>query len=315
MNLNANKYVSNFQICGFHPTIKINYIRVKKLILLTLILVSSPTVSSAHEEPAKTLSEKKAKEKDRKEILSKRISSYTVMKHSIANGSITTHQERYLVTEYDKNGNIYSMSVYKSGDSLDYKIIFTYDQNNNMITDTDYDPLGKISENIKFTYDDAGRVKEQYNYTKDNEFDSRFTYEIDNKNLTLLFTKFKPQDKIEYHIIYKYLKSVDQGNNVEIIKQDPGGKLIMRVENVFDDKDSRTHKKIFDENNRLMYYFEYSYDKKTKKFGTILRKSPDDRVLSSTIYTYNSNGLTESVKTLNESGQITSFLTYKYNKY
>ncbi|MGI6340519.1 MAG: hypothetical protein ACOXZV_14240 [Bacteroidales bacterium] len=287
----------------------------KKLILLTLILVSSPTVSSAHEEPAKTLSEKKAKEKDRKEILSKRISSYTVMKHSIANGSITTHQERYLVTEYDKNGNIYSMSVYKSGDSLDYKIIFTYDQNNNMITDTDYDPLGKISENIKFTYDDAGRVKEQYNYTKDNEFDSRFTYEIDNKNLTLLFTKFKPQDKIEYHIIYKYLKSVDQGNNVEIIKQDPGGKLIMRVENVFDDKDSRTHKKIFDENNRLMYYFEYSYDKKTKKFGTILRKSPDDRVLSSTIYTYNSNGLTESVKTLNESGQITSFLTYKYNKY
>ena len=97
----------------------------KKIILLSLILATFPAVSSAHEEPAKTLSEKKAKEKDREEILSKRISSYTVMKHSIANGSVTTHQERYLVTEYDKNGNIYSMSVYKSGDSLDYKVIFT----------------------------------------------------------------------------------------------------------------------------------------------------------------------------------------------
>ena len=287
----------------------------KKIILLSLILATFPAVSSAHEEQAKTLSEKKAKEKDREEILSKRISSYTVMKHSIANGSVTTHQERYLTTEYDKKGNIYSMSVYKSGDSLDYKVIFTYDQNNNMITDTDFDPAGNISENIKYSYDDAGRVKEQYNYSKDNEFDSRFTYEIDDKKLTLLFTKFKPQDKIEYHIIYKYLKSVDLGNNVEIIKQDPGGKLIMRVENIFDDKDSRTHKKIYDENNKLMYYFQYTYDKKTKKFGTILKKSPDDRVLSSTIYTYNSDGLTESIKTLDESGQITSFLTYKYSKY
>jgi len=287
----------------------------KRFILLSLILATVSTVSSAHEEPAKTLSERKAKEKDRNEILSKRISSYTVMKHSIVNGSISTHQETYLVTEYDEKGNIYSMSVYKSGDSLDYKIIFTYDQNNNMITDTDFDPLGKISENIKISYDNAGRVKEQYNYAKDNEFDSKFTYEIDNKNLTLLFTKFKPQDKIEYHIIYKYFKSVDWGNNLEIIKQDPSGKLIMRVENIFDDKDSRTHKKIYDENNKLMYYFEYSYDKKTKKFGTILKKSSDDRVLSSTIYTYNSDGLTESVKTLDESGQLTSFLTYKYNKY
>ncbi|MGI6312663.1 MAG: hypothetical protein ACOXZU_14190 [Bacteroidales bacterium] len=78
----------------------------KKIILLSLILATFPAVSSAHEEPAKTLSEKKAKEKDREEILSKRISSYTVMKHSIANGSVTTHQERYLTTKYDKKGNI-----------------------------------------------------------------------------------------------------------------------------------------------------------------------------------------------------------------
>jgi hypothetical protein len=133
--------------------------------------------------------------------------------------------------------------------------------------------------------------------------------------MTVLFTKFKPQDKVEYHIIYKYSGSVDMGNNIEIIKQDPTGKLIMRVENIFDKKDSRTHKKIYDENNKLMYYFEYTYDKKTNKFGTILKKSPEDKVLSSTIYSYNIDGMTESVKTLDESGQITSFLTYKYTKY
>lgn len=272
-------------------------------------------ILSAHEEPSKTIKDKQMKEKDRKEIMSLKIQSYTVWNYSVVQGTPEERKEKYLVTEFDKRGNINSMIVYKPGDSLDYKVNFTYDKDNNMITDTDHDASGAISEDIKYSYDGSGRVKKQFNYNKGNEFDSKFTYEIDNKNLTVLFTKFKPLDKIEYHIIYKYSGSVDMGNNVEIIKQDPTGKLIMRVENIFDNKDSRTQKKIYDENNMLMYYFEYTYDKKTNKFGTILKKSPEGKILTSTVYSYNTDGLSESVKTFDESGVLTSFLTYKYNKF
>lgn len=286
----------------------------RKVLFTLIALIINISFLSAHEEPAKTLKEKNTKEKDRKEILTKKIISYTVVNHSVINGTIGMKKEKYLITEFDKKGNIYSMSVYKPGDSLDYKVIFTYDNNNNMITDTDLDPSGEVTENLKFSYDDFNRVKEQYNYVKENEFDSKFTYEIDEKNLTLLFTKFKPLDKIEYHIIYKYSKTVDWGNNVEIIKQDPSGKLIMRVENIFDNNDLRTHKKIYDENNALMYYFEYSYDKSTGKFGTILKKSPDNKVLTRTIYSYNSDGLLESIRSFDESGKLSSYLTYTYNR-
>jgi len=287
----------------------------KKVLFFLITIIINNSFLSAHEEPAKTIKEKQIREKDRREIMSLKIQSYTVWNYSVVKGTPDDRKEKYLVTEYDKKGNIYSMTAYKPGDSLDYKVIFTYDQDNNMITDTDHDASGAISEDIKYFYDGSGRVKEQLNYNKGNEFDSKFTYEIDNKNLTVLFTKFKPQDKIEYQIIYKYSGSVDMGNNTEIIKQDPTGKLIMRVENVFDNKDSRTHKKIYDENNKLIYYFEYTYDKKTNKFGTILKKSPEGKILTSTVYSYNTDGLTESVKTFDESGVLTSFLIYEYTKY
>ena len=157
--------------------------------------------------------------------------------------------------------------------------------------------------------------EKQNNYIKRREFDYRFPYETNNKKLTLLFTKFKPIDNLEYQIIYKYSGSVDKGNNYEITKQNPTGKLIMRVENLFENKDSRTHKKIYDENNKLMYYSEYSNDKKAEKIGTILKKSSDDIVLTSTVYSYNTDGFAESVKTFDESGILTAFLTYRYNKF
>jgi hypothetical protein len=267
----------------------------------------------AHEEPAKTIKEKEKKEHDRKEILENKIASLTVWKHKIQDNKHHTElKEKFLILSYDTKGNISEMQVYKSNDTLDYKVVFEYDQNNNMIKDTDYKPDGTIAENIEYTYDEFGRVLEQFNYEANGKFDSKFTYVTDNDNKTVNLNKYKPIDSLEYQIIYKYEGSIDKGNNIEIIKQKPNGELIMRVENVFDENNQRLQKKIFDEYNQLMYYFEYTYFENGDKFSTITKYSPDNQVKSKTIYTLNEIGFTDTVKIVDESGNVLSFSSYEY---
>jgi hypothetical protein len=287
----------------------------KQVLFAIIASIINFSILSAHEDPAKTIKEKQIKEKDRKEIMSLKIQSYTVWNNSVTNGTPGDRKEKYLVTKFDKKGNIASMSVFKTSDSLDYMVVFTYDKDNNMITDTDYNPSGKITEDIKFFYDEKGRVNEQFNYLSDRNLDSKFAYVTDNKNSDVIFTKYKPLEVIEYQIIYNYYGSVDNGNNIEILKQGPDGKLIMRVENVFDKNNQRTYKKIFDENNKMMYYFEYTYDKETGKLASIDKKSSEGNTTSRTTYTYNIMGQTDTVKTFNESGQLTSFMKYSYDHF
>ena len=285
---------------------------IRQAIIITGILIHSFGLF-AHEEPAKTIKEKEKKEKDRKEILDNKIASFTVWKHKIVNNEYdTVLKEKFMILSYEKKGNISEIQVYKSNDTLDYKVVFGYDQNNNMITDTDYNPDETIAEKIVYKYDEFGRVLKQFNYEEDGKLDSKFTYVANNNSKTVTLNKFKPIDSIEYQIIYKYEGSIDKGNNVEIIKQKPNGELIMRVENVFDENNHRLQKKIFDENNQLMYYFEYTYFEKGDKFSTIAKYSPDNQVKSRTIYTLNEIGFTDTVKIVNESGNVLSFSSYEY---
>lgn len=285
---------------------------IRLILIITGILIHSFGLY-AHEEPAKTIKEKEKKEQDRKEILENKIASFTVWKHKILNNEHNTaEKEKFLILTYDMKGNISEMQVYKSNDTLDYKVVFGYDQKNNMITDTDYNPDGTIAENIEYKYDGVGRVLEQFNYEMDGKIDSKFTYVTDNKSKTVTLNKYKPTDSIEYQIIYKYEGSIVEGNNVEIIKQKPNGELIMRVENVFDENNHRLQKKIFDENNQLMYYFKYTYFGNGDKFSTITKYSPDNQIKSKTIYTLNEIGFTHTIKTVDESGNVLSFSSYEY---
>ena len=285
---------------------------IRLTLIITGILIHSFGLY-AHEEPAKTIKEKEKKEQDRKEILENKIASFTVWKHKILNNQHdTVLKEKFLILSYDMKGNISKMQVFNSNDTLDYKVVFKYDQSNNMITETDYNPDEIIVENIEYKYDEFGRILEQFNYEEDGKLDSKFTYVTDNNSKTLTLNKYKPIDSIEYQIIYKYEGSIDKGNNVEIIKQKPNGELIMRVENVFDENNHRLQKKIFDENNQLMYYFEYTYFENGDKLSTITKYSPDNQIESKTIYTLNEIGFTDTVKIVDESGNILSFSSYEY---
>lgn len=267
----------------------------------------------AHEEPAKTLKEKEKKEQDRKEILLNKIASFTVWKHEMQDSTQeSVLKNKFLTVIYDNQGNISEMQVYQKNDTLDYKVVFGYDENNNMITDTDYNADGTIAENIEYTYDAFGCVVQQLNDEAEGKLDSKFTYLTNHSNKTVTLTKYLINDSIEYQIVYTYEGGVDKGNNVEIVKQKPNGELIMRVENLFDANNQRLQKKIYDQDNQLMYYFAYTYFGSGDQFATITKYTPDNQVRTKTIYTLNEIGLTQSVKTVDESDKVLSFSTYTY---
>jgi hypothetical protein len=288
----------------------------KSIFLIIVSLALGLIVSSAvlaHEEPAKTLKEKKEKEEKALFYLERNVASYTVWRHELSeNIPDMIQKEKFLMTRLNELGHIAEMLIYKNTDTLDYRVAFTYDDQGNMIGDTDYNPDGSINENIDYSYDSFGRVIEQMNYSANDTFDSKFTYVIDDKSQSLIFTKFKPIDTIEYLIIYKYDGPVDQGNNTEIIKQTPDGELIMRVENIFDESNLRTQKRIFGPNNELMYYFEYKYFENTDRFSEIVKKSPENQILSKTVYTLNEFDLMKDVTIWDAEGKITSYSSYSY---
>lgn len=280
--------------------------------LALAFLLSSSAV--AHEEPAKTLKEKKEKEEKAAFYQSKNVASYTVWKHEIVdNKPDMERKEKFLTTQLDEHGNIAEMLVYKNTDTLEYRVAFRYDKHNNMTGDTDFNPDGAVNENIEYKYDSKGRVTEQMNYGEKHVFDSRFTYSIDEKSRSLTFTKYKPADSVEYQIIYRYDGPVDESNNTEIIKQKPTGELIMRVENRFDVSNLRMQKRIYDENDLLLYYFEYKYFEGTNRFSEIIKKSPEDMVLTTTGYSLNEMGLVSEVTTLDAEGNLMSYSSYTYN--
>lgn len=285
----------------------------KQIILSLAFGIVFSSVAIGHEEPAKTLREKKEKEEKAAFYRGKKVIMYTVWKHELKdNKPDKEHKEKFLTTRLDEQGNVTEMLVYKNTDTLDYRVAFKYDAHSNMTGETDINPDGSIHEKSEYQYDNFGRVISQINYSEKNVIDSRFTYRADNKANTIIFTKFMPTGITDYQIIYKYDGLVDTGNNTEMIKQKPSGELITRVENRFDDLKQRTQKRIFDANNKLMYYFEYKYFKGTDQFSEIIKKSPEDKVLSKTVYSLNEQGLVQAVATWDAEGKLTSFLSYIY---
>ena len=284
--------------------------RIAVLIFLLLIYVSKPY---SHEEPAKTLKEKAEKERARTEMLNKKVASYTVWKYKITgNSPDVDSKEKYYTAFFDPSGNISEMIEYGSSGEVKGKTVFGYDDQNNMITDTDYGPDGMVNDKIIYQYDGWGRVTEQINYTGGGAVDSKFTYTIDSAAKRLLFCKYKPLDSVEYRIVYTYESDVDRGNNILAEKQDPSGRLVLRIENEFNSQNLRTKKKIYDENSLLSYYFEYAYENGNENFSSIKKMSPQDALLTVTEYGMNETRLISTAKTTDNNGNILSYFSYEY---
>ncbi|MCX7834124.1 MAG: hypothetical protein N2490_07940 [Ignavibacteria bacterium] len=287
----------------------------KKILFFIFIYLFLRGLAYGHFEPPKTLKEKEKMEEERKFIFNNKINSLSVWKFKIDDGIVKQENKILFYTiEYDRNGNVSIITVYNEDGSIKYKDIYLYDEFMNVISLTEYTE-DKVSAKSEFKYDEYGRIKEQINYAIDGEFDSKFNYSIDYRNNTIIFNKYKQFDSIEYQIIYKYDSNPDYGNNIEIIKQKPNGKLIMRVENVFEDNNLRKEKRIFDETNKLLYYFTYKYFASGDKFSEIQKKTEEGNTISKTLYNLNINGLIENVITYDSNDKMDSYLEYSYQFY
>lgn len=269
--------------------------------------------SFAHFEPPKTIKERQKYERDRKFVIENRIESITVWKFKIIDGTIDSNRKfKYYEEYYNKDGNLLLIIVFNEDSSEKFRDIYTYDDFMNVVSITEYDN-DEMTERSEFRYDSLGRVIEQINFIKDYKLDSKFVYKIEKENKRILFNKYKPDDSIEYQILYIYDSDPDYGNNIEIIKQQSDGKLIMRVENIFGPEDLRVQKRIYNENNELTYYFAYKYFNNSDRFSKIEKISAENRILSRTCYNLNSMGLIESIINYNQENEIDNFLVYTYN--
>jgi hypothetical protein len=281
---------------------------------LFLAFVLMSLVANAHEEPAKTLKEKKEKSANRSKIVSAGIKSSLLYKYELKEGNVVSESEFLLLkSNYDKNGNICEMILFKSTDSIDVKVVLTYDENNNLITDTDFDADNNILEGIRYSFNQDGLVINQKNLGENGVADSEFEYWRDEKRYTLTMKKILLSGEVEYLLIYQYSESIDEGNNIGITKQTADGKLIMRVENVFDDNGQRLYKKIYDENDKLMYYFSYKYFD-NGEFKEISKFGADEVLMTKTVYTLNSDGLQNAISSYNADGKLVSYSEYRYEK-
>ena len=285
----------------------------KESILFILLALFINGTIFAHKEPAKTLKEKEKEAKKRQNILKNKIVSYTLWKHEIKdNKPKMDEQQKFIKMNFDNRGNNVQTAVYKNTDTLSYTIVYSYDENNTITTNSEINPDASLIKRAIYSHNDKGLLESQINYDADNKVESRFTYIPDHKTNTLIFTKYKPLDSIEYQIFYKYDSSINEGNNTEIIKQETDGSLILRVENLFDAQNKRVKKKIIGFNNELLYYFEYFYFENTDDYAVIHKKMATGELISVTKYKLNDSGLVQSVTNTDNTGNILSYTSYDY---
>jgi hypothetical protein len=201
---------------------------------------------------------------------------------------------------------------FKSADSLDVKVVLTYDENNILFTDTDFDAI-IIFRGIRLRFNQDGLSLIKKILGENGVANSEFEYLRDEKQHTLTMKKILLSGEVEYLLIYQYAESIDEGSNIGITKQTTDGKLIMRVENVFDDNGKRLYKKIFDENDKLMYYFSYKYFD-NGEFKEISKFGADEVLMTKTVYTLNSDGLQNEISSYNSDGKFVSYSEYRYEK-
>lgn len=281
----------------------------KKIVLLLLVL-NYVIGAFAHIEPTKTVKEKKENEEKRKTILKNKIQSYIVWNHEINDHKINFNsKEKNVKFVFDKNGNNTELIIFKKNGEISIKKVLVFDENNNMESNMEYSSDLSLTRKANYYYGTQNKVVSQINYNHNSEIESKFIYVPNTNENIITFTKLNTSDSIEYQIIYKY---DENENNIGVTKQYTSGEIILRVQNIFNINNQRTKKKIFDTDNELLFYFEYTYFENSNKFASITKKSSEGKTISKSLYKLNGFGMLESITETDANDNIISHSTYQY---
>ncbi len=279
-------------------------------IIAIVLVFHSLSSLYAHEEPPKTIQEKQKAEATRLKIRDAKIRKMFVFETTYVKGEAQLPALRALECAYDSNGCLSEQSVFRN-DTLIAKTMNYYNSSFQWVTTLDFKDGKRYSGVERYEYTDNGLILQINEISPSSKFVGRIEYEYNNLKKSITQTKLDSLDKLEYSVEYIYDKDFQTGKCIEIIKKDATGKQSLRVSNLYDAAGNRTEKRIYNANDSLSYYFQYTYNA-AGDFLEIKKISDKGQLMGKDRYAYNDQGFITTVTSYNELNVITSLLEYKY---
>ena len=290
----------------------IDYFRTSKYILFCLIMTLNIAVI-AHEEPSKTLREKKDKEHKKQQIVNSKIKETTVWKCVFEKDAKTKIKNKAFVMGYDKQGNLSFIEAYRN-DSLQERDEYTYSSSGVMLSETDLSKGIKIIEKNLFSFDNEGHLISGSSKNENDTITGYFNINHSNDKKCIEFINYKAGDSLDYKLVYKYPGNFDKYDYTEAIKYDNKDKLIIRVTKDYNSDGLPIQKVIFDQNDKLSYFFIYEYDKAGNNIK-ITKNLADGTIEWEDHYLYDRNGNCTELKSYDKNKTMKAHLLYEFELY
>lgn len=263
----------------------------------------------AHDEPPKTKKEKADVKAKQEKNIRNGISQVNIWNQSVENGVVSYSKQKYAELNYNEKGLNTSILVY-SNDSLKYKTVNAFDFDGNRILDFDYE-YGKPAGNAVFQYNTDGLIGKIFNLDSTGQVISEDVYVYNPDKKQIVFTSYRLPGKIDYTYTYIYDTNIETGNCIEIIHRNSAGNQVMRVVNVFDKKNVRLVKIIYNADDKQDYKFTYTYTQ-SGDFSVITKISAEGKVLETNTYSYDEEEILISIESKDENGIVMNKLLYEY---
>ena len=276
----------------------------KKLILI--IFTFSFLAANAHIEPPKTIKEKA---KAKSDFLRKKTAG---LKESILYSISPDKKEVKMIhVFFDEEGREKTLFLYDKIGELSSVVAQTYDKQGNLVLDADRTPEGIMQEMNVLHYDDDGLIWNIISYDSAWNISGSLSYEMMPETAEVYVTKTNDKHMLQYTITYRYDKGLDEGDCSGIIQTDADGKLMIRVENVFDSNGQRTRKLVFGKDDSLDFTYHYTYNT-SGDFSEIRKIGADGNLQRTDVYTYNDKGFVSAVKVMDAEGKEIANRRYDY---
>lgn len=285
----------------------------RKMLILMLILSVLTLAVYSHEEPARTLFEKKEKEKAAKKWKDTGVMKSIAWKYTVENGKESEKAVKILTQSYDRNGRLTGLESFKN-DTLKLIVRYDFDELGNMLTDIDYTPEGSMKEKNLFVYDEEGRAISGKSFDANNQLTGYFIINKSADKKTVEFLKYKPDDSLEYKILYSYTTDYDLTDYSEAKKLGAKGELLLRVEKKFNEAGFTIEKAVYGGDSSLSYTFFYEPDEQGNNLK-ITKQLPDGIIEWFDLYLYNLNNQCGEVNSYDANGNLSSTLKYTFEYY
>lgn len=264
-------------------------------------------------EPAKTQKEKQEIVKQKGKIYIAKIKSGTAWNYMLKEGKVTELKYKILCKEYDKIGNITSVSDYKN-DTLISRVEYTYNPGNDMLTDILFSPKGMLIKKTVFKYDKEGRVVSGESFDLKNMPVSRFENKFNKVKKTIESLSYRTKDSLDFKCVYKFNDDYDKWDYFEQIKTNAKGVQLLKVEKKFNFQKQIIEKKYTGTDDQGTYSIEYQYNEKNEILE-VIKKKKDGTIDWKETYTYEERGNLYEVNKFDEKNNLISNIRYTYEFY